>query len=278
LNIGSQSLRGTLDLTGLDALTIVNAHNNYLTGVNVTGLTNLTLLDVRQNNLRSTAVIVGLLPATQTQLFFDPQRTTTTRPPVDTFVPTPSPAPTATPTPTPGPATSASVGDVVVPLRRVGTQILLNLPTTRTAEIIRNTSDGDTVTFDVTELQGHAAFRYVRIQSSAFLAFGQAGLTIEFQLPNATLLIDPAAAISIAEQSLGAHVWVSMQRVTASELSPEQREALAPGQLVYRVEVRYLFRRQIIEFGNGRLTLVLPNAANVQIQNLRQYVIVTPNA
>ena len=53
VNITGSSFRGTLDLSGCDALEFLNCSNNQLTSLNVSGCTTLTSLDCSNNLLKS---------------------------------------------------------------------------------------------------------------------------------------------------------------------------------------------------------------------------------
>jgi len=73
LDISFRSLTGTLDVSGLDDLQALFAWENQLTGINVTGLSNLTTLDVSENNLVSEADIIGFDYTITTNFTFLPQ-------------------------------------------------------------------------------------------------------------------------------------------------------------------------------------------------------------
>jgi len=73
LHLGSQSLTGNLDVRGLNSLVGLVASNNQLTSVNVTGLPALISLDVRYNNMTSTANVIGYSNPPTTNFQFVPQ-------------------------------------------------------------------------------------------------------------------------------------------------------------------------------------------------------------
>ncbi|MCL2015784.1 MAG: BspA family leucine-rich repeat surface protein [Defluviitaleaceae bacterium] len=95
LNLQNRNLTGSLDLRGLDYLTMLNVAHNNLVSINITNLLELEFLDATHNRLPNLAAIIGL-DQNRTNFVFAPQQD---------IAPAPTPTPTPTPAPTPPPTT-----------------------------------------------------------------------------------------------------------------------------------------------------------------------------
>jgi len=279
-----------LDISNSTELYFIRAFSNQLTGLDVSNNRKLEGLLVSNNWMNSPDDVIGWRylfdePETTDRYFevgfaFFPQRTATTPRPRPPYEPMPTPSPTPSPAPTLTlPATSTNVGNIGVSFRRVGTQMVLNAFSSNATQIVNNTPEGGTAVFDIAGLYGHSDVRDIRIGRVPLQILGKAGLSVEFRLPMGTIILDPAAVLSIVEQSFGTTIRISITQVPHSALEPEFRNTLNSSDVVYRVEMPFLTNHYITEFGTGNVTLLFPEISStpIVVQNLNDYIVVTPD-
>ena len=147
----------------------------------------------------------------------------------------------------------AEGGAVSVGAMQSGQTVTLLLPSDKVAEIIAATED-DIATFD---LAGAAGATEAVLPRAAVIQITDLNIYVEIKLPQGTVMICEGAAASAASQATGDSLTVSLGAIDHSLLTPAQREAVSPGDQVYRVSVTS--GDQVIHsFDGGTVTVSVP--------------------
>lgn len=147
-------------------------------------------------------------------------------------------------------------GAISLQATQQGERVILGLTSNNEIRNIINNTEGDTVSFNFSDLDVSTAL----IQHQTLRTFAQAGLSVEIQLPLGTITLSPDAILSAVNQGTGSHIWVTMTE--ADNLTPAQEAALQDGEQAVSIGIHSGGQGQsnprAINNFDGTLTVTLP--------------------
>jgi len=142
-------------------------------------------------------------------------------------------------------------GAVDVEIYQSGNVVTLQLPA-RVVDTIIDKAEG-VVTFDLSEIEDATT---VTISRAAWSRFAENALDIELVMPEGTLSFDNSSVASISGQTRAPNISVSMQLITANDISQIQRNAITPDGQLFTISLES-GGRNMIEF-DGKLSVTVP--------------------
>jgi hypothetical protein len=138
-------------------------------------------------------------------------------------------------------------GNVSLTLNATAVQSLIN-------DAVANAEEGETGIVAI-NLSGVANAVSTTLTSNALAQFAEAGLDVAIALPQGTLVLDPDAAASLAEQA-GANVTLSLDRLGVSDIPQAQRREVRGSDVIFSITA--LSGNQLITNFDGSLTISVP--------------------
>jgi len=142
-------------------------------------------------------------------------------------------------------------GAVDVEIYQSGNVVTLQLPA-RVVDTIIDKAEG-VVTFNLSEIEDATA---VTIPRAAWSRFAENALDIELVMPEGTLSFDNSSVASISGQTRAPNISVSMQLITANDISQIQRNAITPDGQLFTISLES-GGRNMTEF-DGKLSVTVP--------------------
>jgi len=143
-------------------------------------------------------------------------------------------------------------GAVMIPYFVEDGKVVLVIDEATIEALIDSARDG-IVHFDVSNVTGATA---VTIPSAAIIAMAEAGLAVEIDMPQGSILLDGDALASLIDQLGGDDFTLTLFKILASDLSSEMQDAIEPGDVVFRITIESA--DQYIRNFDGTLTITVP--------------------
>jgi hypothetical protein len=133
-----------------------------------------------------------------------------------------------------------------------GETITLSMPDSKVTEII-NKAEDDTAVIDASKISGIIE---AQMPKSALTKLAQAGLDVEIRLPHGTITLDKNAAKAVAAQVIGTSIAISVEEISQTSLTAEQKAAIGPNDKVFKITI--LSGTQEIHSYDGNITVAVP--------------------
>lgn len=153
--------------------------------------------------------------------------------------------------------TTVTLGDTSIDVQRSGSRVDFNLTASDARDIINETA-GNTVVLDVSGATGFAGVIEARMPRAALRRFADAGMAVEINMAQGSVVLSSEALNSILSQSTAPNVSVSIATPSRGLLTARQRNAVRQDYTISRVRIR-VGTINIYEFG-GAVTVTLPVA------------------
>ncbi|MCL2046456.1 MAG: S-layer homology domain-containing protein [Oscillospiraceae bacterium] len=129
--------------------------------------------------------------------------------------------------------------------------VTLSLPDNKIKEIVDKAEDNVAI-LDMSKVTGATD---VALPTAALAGFADAGLDVEFILPEGAITLDNEAVESLIEQA-GDNVDISLKILKISDLNPEQRSAVRGSDVIFDITISSA-GKSISEF-DGKLKVTVP--------------------
>ena len=119
--------------------------------------------------------------------------------------------------------------------------------------------EGNTLDLSVAGMAGFSNVREIRVPRAALERFANAGISIEFGLPQGSLRLNPEAILSITSVGANPYIAISLSEPSAGRLTSNQRSAARNSDLITKLQISTGLT-QITTF-NGNAVITLPISA-----------------